>query len=128
MSHAYVDTSWLLATLLDEPGSYALSTQIARMERVFSSNLLEAELRAALAREEVTEDGDPLRMVDLVLPNRSLSPEIGRVLEAGALRGASLWHVAVALYVAETSAELTFLTLDPRQKEVAAALGFPTPG
>ena len=43
------------------------------------------------------------------------------------LRGADLWHVATALYLAESPADVDFLTLDPAQREAAAALGFPTP-
>lgn len=39
-------------------------------------------------------------------------------------RGADLWHVASALYVAPSPADLYFLTLDERQRSVAATLGF----
>lgn len=59
-------------------------------------------------------------------PDRPLSSEITAVLEAGYLRGADLWHVAVALYHAEDPREVTFVTLDNRQRAVAAALGFRT--
>ena len=41
-----------------------------------------------------------------------------------ALRGADLWHVATALYIFDEPSEVTFLTLDRRQGEVAGALGF----
>jgi hypothetical protein len=48
------------------------------------------------------------------------------VLEHGYLRGADLWHLACALFVVDEPDMLTFLTLDTRQQEVAAALGFHT--
>jgi hypothetical protein len=53
-----------------------------------------------------------------------LTDEISRVLSAGYLRGADLWHVACALYLEPEPDELVFLTLDASQKAVAAKLGF----
>ena len=50
------------------------------------------------------------------------------MLEAGYLRGAELWHVATALYVAVRPEDLPLATLDARQGEVAEALGFPVVG
>lgn len=47
-------------------------------------------------------------------------------LTAGYLRGADLWHVACALYLAEVPSDVTFLSLDDRQRTVAEALGFRT--
>ena len=44
--------------------------------------------------------------------------------DAGQLRGADLWHVATALYVAGEADRLCFVTLDQRQRDAAAALGF----
>ena len=41
-----------------------------------------------------------IEAVDLVLPDRSLEPEVLEVLQHGRLRGADLWHLACALYVA----------------------------
>ena len=38
--------------------------------------------------------------------------------------GADLWHLAAAIHVTPEPGDLTFLTLDRRQREVAAALGF----
>lgn len=49
-----------------------------------------------------------------------------RALKAGHLRGTDLWHVATALYLAEDPTELPFVTLDLRQRQVAANLGFRT--
>lgn len=90
-----------------------------------SSNLLEAEVRAALAREGTEPQPNPVSGVTWVLPDRPLGPEIALVLAAGYLRGADLWHVACALYASEgRAAETTFFTLDERQRAVAERLGF----
>ena len=60
-----------------------------------------------------------------VYPNRPLTPEYARITAAGYLRGADLWHLTNALFLAPDSADLSFLTLDGRQGEVARRLGFP---
>ena len=125
MSVAYVDTSCLAAVAFDEPGVTTLSAKLRRCERLLASNLLEAELRAALVREGVTEDGMQLMSwVTWVYPNRSLGPEFTRVLAHGYVRGADLWHLACALFLVNDPSEIVFATLDRRQGEVAAALGF----
>jgi len=85
---------------------------------------LEAELRAALSREGVADDGSILGRLSWLLPDRPLSAEIGAVLAAGYLRGADLWHLACALYLSPDPRELAFVTLDQQQGAVAAALGF----
>ena len=65
-----------------------------------------------------------LRRIEWIFPDRVLTHEIERVLAVGRLRGADLWHVATALYLEPNPSELTFLTADIRQREVAAAVGF----
>ena len=47
------------------------------------------------------------------------------MLSAGYLRGADLWHLASALYLAGNPRNLPFITLDERQEVVARKLGFP---
>ncbi|MGH7644799.1 MAG: PIN domain-containing protein [Gemmatimonadales bacterium] len=125
MRQAYVDTSCLLAVALGERGATALARRLARFDALVSSNLLEAELRAALTREGIDAATDLLTWVDWVFPERALTAEIGRTLAAGYLRGADLWHVACALYVSQDPADLPFITLDTRQRDVARQLGFP---
>jgi hypothetical protein len=66
-----------------------------------------------------------LDFVTWIYPNRPLAREIERVAGVGYLRGADLWHLANALFLAPEPRELTFLTLDKRQREVAVELGFP---
>ncbi|HJS43776.1 MAG TPA: PIN domain-containing protein [Gemmatimonadales bacterium] len=124
MKRAYVDTSCLVAIALGERNAPALARSLGRFDELFSSNLLEAELRAAAARERVELDGDLLTWLAWVFPERPLTAELSSVLTAGYLRGADAWHVACALYLAEDPGELSFLTLDDRQRRVAARLGF----
>lgn len=127
MSFAYVDTTCLLAVAFAEPGWKKLARRLETYRELVSSNLLEAEFRSALAREGV-EGGDPLLdRVTWVFPDRRLTPEIGRVMAVAELRGADLWHLAAALYLAESPTDVDFLTLDAAQRDAAAALGFSTP-
>jgi predicted nucleic acid-binding protein len=127
---AYVDSSFLVAILLGEPGSRALRTRLGRFDDLLAGDLLVAELlstaaRESLAPEQVTR---ALGNVDLVLPDRSLEPEMLEVLQQGRLRGADLWHLACALYLAGEEREaLAFLSRDAPQRELARRLGFPTP-
>ena len=124
MSAAYVDTSALVAVAFGERGAAALASRLGTFPRLLSSNLLEAEIRAACSRERVAVSERLLANLEWVLPDRPLGQEITAVLAAGYLRGADLWHVAAALYVAPAPGDLTFITRDRRQRTVAAALGF----
>jgi len=124
---AYVDSSCLVAIAFGEPGYEEVLKRLNLCERLFSSNLLEAELRAALAREgEGDREGDLLSGITWIYPNRQLTAEYRRILNAGTLKGADLWHVACALFLSPEPKELAFLTLDRSQKTVARALGFPS--
>ena len=127
MSTAYVDTSVLTAMAFDEPGAEALARRLEEFSDLFSSNLLEAELRAAFARENLVFRESAVAGIEWVLPDRPLEPEFAAVLKAGYLRGADLWHVATALYMSPRPGRLSFATLDARQSVVAEALGFPVP-
>ncbi len=125
MRLAYVDTSCLVAIAFGEPGAGKLAGRLRRFDRLFSSNLLEAELRSALAREGVGDEvGSLLSWVTWIYPNRPLTGEFDRILAAGYLRGADLWHLATALFLAPGGKGLAFLTLDVQQKALAAHVGF----
>ncbi len=124
MAIAYVDTSWLVAIAFAERGGAARSRRLDEFEEIVSSNLLEAELRSAFARERVEMPADFLSTFSWVIPDRPLNAEITRVLGAGYVRGADCWHLATALYLADQPRAISFLTLDDRQKDVAGALGF----
>ena len=81
---------------------------------------------ATLRREGFATDHGAVQGVEWISPSRRLTPELTRVLSAGYVRGADAWHIACALLVDPGAKELTFLTLDERQREVAVALGFKT--
>ena len=101
-----------------------MAERIASFESICASALLEAEVRAAAAREKVHVDEAALAAVHWIHPARRLNPEITRVLEIGYLKGADAWHLACALFFFETPAGATFLTLDGPQRAVAQSLGF----
>ena len=124
MSIAYVDTSSLVAIAFEEPGASHAGERLEGFSRLLSSNLLEAELRAAFARERLDFDAQMLSRIEWILPDRPLAGELTRALAAGYLRGADLWHIATALYVAPRADEIGFITLDGPQRDIAAALGF----
>ncbi len=127
MRMAYVDTSCLVAIAFDEPGSRRLAARLKRFDRLFSSNLLEAELRSVLIREKVESRGEALLSgIAWIFPNRPLTSEFDRLAAIGYIEGADMWHLANALFLAPERRDLAFLTLDRRQREVAAVLGFET--
>lgn len=126
MAVAYLDSSCIVAMAFGEPSARRIQAAIARHDRCVASNLVEAEVMAALVREQVPPPADLFDGLDWVHPNRAMSEELTRVLAKGSLRGADLWHVACALFLDPTAAELTFLTLDLEQRRVAAAVGFQT--
>ena len=127
MTAAYVDTSCLVAVAFGEPNGEAVAAELAKFEHRFSANLLEAELRAACAREHVDLPDGFLGSISWLHPDRPLSDEIEQVLSEGYLRGADLWHVAAALFLDEGRGELVFLTLDESQRRVAERLGLRQP-
>lgn len=125
MTVAYVDTSCLIAIAFGERGAKALARRLAGFDELVSANLLEADLRAAFAREGIHGELAAVPAISWVVPDRPLSPEIARVLDAGYVRGADCWHLATALYLAEDPVTIPFLTLDQQQRRVADVLGFP---
>ena len=113
-----------MAVTFDERGGSAIAERLDECSRLLASNLLEAELRAVIARERLDFAASLVAGIEWVLPDRPLAPEFAAVLESGYLRGADLWHVATALYAAPESGQVSFVTADTRQLAVAAALGF----
>jgi hypothetical protein len=114
----------LIALAFDEPEARRVRAAVESQGQLLSSGLLEAELLSTLALEGVSADPPFLGAIGWVLPDRPLGPEIRRALAHGYAKGADLWHLATALYLAEDPSELTFLTLDPDQRQIALALGF----
>jgi predicted nucleic acid-binding protein len=124
MKTAYVDTSCLVAVAFGEPGSARLAKILRSYDRVLASNLLEAELRSVFRRERIAQQPtDFLAAISWVHPDRTLSAEMTAILSIGYVRGADLWHLAVALFV-DPKREIDFMTLDERQRDVSRKLGF----
>jgi predicted nucleic acid-binding protein len=128
MRVAYVDTSCLVAVAFDEPGAEDWADRLSQYDALVTANLTEADFRAALHREEVEGADGFLHALSWLLPDRPLGSEIERVLRVRYLRGADLWHVACALFLADDPRDVDFLTLDENQRETARALGFGVPG
>ena len=124
MSVAYVDSSAVVALAFGEDGAAALAELLAGHSRLVSSNLLEAELRAACNREGQPVPGRLLDRIAWIHADRPLTEEIEAALAVGHPHGADLWHVATALYAAPEAGAISFVTLDRRQALVAAGLGF----
>jgi hypothetical protein len=124
MRAAYVDTSCLAAVAFAEAGSARLVRSLKTYDVLLSSNLLEAELRAAVRRENAALDPSALLSpISWIYPDRPLTKEFTTVLGMGYVRGADLWHLAAALFV-DPNREIEFLTLDIRQAEISRQLGF----
>lgn len=124
MKAAYVDTSWIVAIAFAEKGYERLVRSLRSYDVILSSNLLEAEIRSSLQREQVAEEPEALLSgISWIFPDRTLRDEMAAILKAGHVRGADLWHLAVAMYV-DPACEIDFLTLDARQKQVSRTLGF----
>ena len=124
MSVAYVDSSILVAIAFQEEGSEQLVALLESFDRLACSNLVEAELRSACHRERITYDAEILSDIEWVIPDRTLSEEIADVLATGYSTGADVWHLATSLFYTPDPSEISFLTLDIRQRSVAEALGF----
>ena len=124
MNAAYVDSSILVAIAFQEEGSEQLVALLDSFDRLACSNLGEAELRSACHRERLAYDAEILSDIEWVLPDRALSEEIADVLTAGYSTGTDVWHLATSLVYTLDSSEVSFLTLDIRQRSVAEALGF----
>jgi predicted nucleic acid-binding protein len=122
---AYVDSSFLLAIAFGEPGAERLEARLGRYDSVHASDLVEAEVLSALAREATPlPDEDVFAALYWTFPDRPLTQEFARILQTGYLKGADLWHLACALYLSPDPQDLFFLTLDTRQRKIAAKLGF----
>ena len=124
MATVYVDSSALLAITFNEEGGVGARRQLAEYSRLVSSNLLEAETRAAFARESRAFEDSSLYGIEWILPEHALTREIARVLSAGYVKGADAWHLAAALYATLELDVAAFITLDAQQRRVAEALGF----
>lgn len=125
MNACYIDSSVIVALLLEEKGHQSLSSLIHKTDSLYSSALLEAEVYATAVREQVTlaKAEEFISLVSLVIPQRSLKGEYHRIFSSGYCRGADAHHIATALYLDPQATSLTFLTADERQVKVARSVG-----
>ena len=73
MSVACVDTSVLVAIAFEEPDGAGVANRLEDFSRLLSSNLLEAELRAACAREGFGFSDRLVANLSWVFPDLSLA-------------------------------------------------------
>lgn len=123
MKLAYVDTSCLVAIAFAKPRHESLVRELGGFDRLFASNLVEAELRSAFVREEAEGPESFLAALTWVFPSRPLSVEYEEILGLGYVRGADLFHLACALFLRRELGDLRFLSVDERQVEAARGLG-----
>jgi len=126
VSILYVDTSVLAAITLEEPGFKKYLEKLQITKEAISSFFIEAEFLSLCYREslDIAKVKDNLCLLSLVQPEGSLEREILAILQKGYLRGADLYHLAVALYLDPNCKELEFFTVDTQQKRVARKIGF----
>ncbi len=124
--NAYIDSSAILAIALGQDGHQDVARRLDEYADLIASNLVEAEIRSTLERERRPFDQSLTANFTWIYPNRPLTDEFELVLSAGYLRGADLWHVAVALFASPDPSQIAFITLDVRQREVAQNIGFQT--
>jgi hypothetical protein len=122
----FADSSVLVAIALDQRGAEWARDRLVIADRRWASPLLQAEYASACRRERIQPPTEPLSWLHWVSDTGPLSAEIATVLAAGHVSGADCWHLATALWLAPDPSELTFLTLDERQRAVADRLGFRT--
>ena len=126
---AYIESSAAAKLLVEEDESAALKAHLDRIHaagaHLFSSVLLETELRRIAVRHEIPQElvTDIVDRFDVVELDRTIFREAG--LMAGPnLRSLDALHVATALRLSTDQ----FLTYDERQAEAARGAGLRTAG
>ena len=127
MSVAYVDTSVLTAIAFEETGAAAHTRRLDEFTRLISSNLLEAELRAAFARENLLFQESAVAGIEWILPGSDAGSRIRDSARNGLPAGHRLVACRGGPLCLPQSGGLSFATLDARQGTVAEALGSPLP-
>ena len=125
MNLFYIDTSVIVSLLFEEHGHKEFR-KILKTGRALSSYFIEAELYSVAKREGVALD-IVRRFVEplfLFTPSRPIAFECERILKEHYCRGADIYHLASALFLAPNPRELKFVTCDNRQGAIAKALGF----
>ena len=123
---AYIDTSAILAIEFGEADAPYAKERIDHASTLIASNLMEAEVRSAMRRLGTGLDPKLISTWTGSIQIDHSRPEFDVILRAGYLRGADLWHVAVALFASPDPSQISFITLDMRQRNVARDIGFQT--
>ena len=136
MTALYLETSALLAWLLDEPEADAMRGDIDAAATVVTSVLTAVEMERAVARAVaggVLREAQARRLIGALARARAsllvmgLTDEVaaraGAALPVGPVRTLEAIHLATALRFAEVFPELRLLTLKRRVSENAVALG-----
>ena len=123
---AYVDTTAVLPiTFGEDPAGTSVQRRLDTFQHLMSSNLLEAELRAAFNLEGEDFDISSISSIRWIFPDPQLDAEMTMVLEFAYLSPIRMWHLATAmLFRAALQSDLAFITLDEQQETVARELGF----
>ena len=127
MKFGYIDTSVLVAMAFDDAGGSFIGRFVKSFDRLYSSNLLEAEFFSAASKERRLADARAfIKPVRFVYPDTNLTKYHERVLTAGDIEGSALHHLSCALYLFQRPQDVFFLSLHPTQAALAAQLGFQT--
>ncbi len=124
--HAYLDSSIIVAIMLGEPTTDRYRAHLQRYDRLVSSVLLEAEVLSAAKRCRLDLQAAQALIdhITLVTPDRPLTAELHELLAFGYCRGADAFHIATAKFLDPTAEELTFVTADTVQAQLASKIGF----
>ena len=126
MINYYIDSSVLVSMLLQEDQEKRFMTLFEASQGLYSSQLLEAEVYSVAAREDIPPDkaSEFIELVSLIIPQRSLRSEFHKIFQAGYCRGPDAYHIAAALYLDPKKQNLTFVSADMTQNQLASKIGF----
>lgn len=126
MKSLYVDSSVVVACLLEEATAPSLLKILSQSERAVSSYLLEAEVYSVAKREGVDNllVEKLMQNIYLMTSDGSRKSEYQKIFHHGYVRGADACHLASALFLDPKADNLTFFTLDRNQGDMARKLGF----
>ncbi|MBN2340395.1 MAG: hypothetical protein JXX29_24300 [Deltaproteobacteria bacterium] len=127
MKVGYIDTSVLVAMAFDDAGGAFIGRSVKTFDRLYSSNLLEAEFFSAAKKENLLDQAKSfIKPVRFVYPDTNLTAYHEQVLAVDYIEGGALQHLSCALYLFPRTEDVFFLSLHPAQTALAAKLGFQT--
>lgn len=126
MKVAYLDSSVIIALLLEEGPSKQIRKTLTSFKKLYSASLLEAEVLATAKRENIDLSFaySFISPIGLLFSEQSLQKEYEEIFSLGYCRGADAYHLASALFLDPEKSNLFFFTLDEKQKLIAKKMGF----